>query len=341
LDAPGGAATPLTYAVLDERVASAGGPPQILELDDGGFVVLLSRLSFDATAAPVEAGVFVQRFDATGAAVSDLTEVAPGGANEFLGYASQLDDGRVIVTAGSIATPTSTTGDVLDFEIVFEGDGGGAPPTQPPVPGETIDGGLDADLLTGTAGDDTIRGFAERDTLFGGDGDDALRGGIDNDRLRGDAGDDEARGQGGADRLFGQLGDDTLIGGLGEDTLKGAADDDRLVGGGAADRLFGGIGDDRLNGSAGEDRLIGGAGDDFLTGGTGADRFIFRTNVGDDVIADFENGVDLVRIQSGAERFADLAVTADGADVIVAFTGTTIRFRDTAEGEIDASDFLF
>ena len=62
-------------------------------------------------------------------------------------------------------------------------------------------------VLTGTDGDETIRGFSTDDTLDGGAGDDTLWG------LRGD---DTLEGGAGADTLYGWFGDDTLTGGAGE-----------------------------------------------------------------------------------------------------------------------------
>ena len=61
-------------------------------------------------------------------------------------------------------------------------------------------------VLTGTDGDETIRGFSTDDTLDGGAGDDTLWG------LRGD---DTLEGGAGADTLYGWFGDDTLTGGAG------------------------------------------------------------------------------------------------------------------------------
>ena len=65
-------------------------------------------------------------------------------------------------------------------------------------------------------------------------------------------------------------------------------------------------GDDTLNGGRGDDVLFGGAGNDTLTGGEGADQFVFlaNSNNGNDVITDFQAGVDKV-------VFADLVSPHD------------------------------
>ncbi|MEM7525582.1 MAG: calcium-binding protein, partial [Pseudomonadota bacterium] len=215
----------------------------------------------------------------------------------------------------------------------------------PPVYGseadDSLSGGSGRDAVSGLGGDDWISGLAGRDTLLGGDGDDVIRGGAGNDNLRGGDGEDLVRGQNGADRMFGNTGDDELFGANGDDTLKGNADNDNLVGGGGDDRLYGGRGDDTLNGSAGDDRLVGGAGDDVMTGGAGVDRFILRQNAGDDVITDFEDGVEQMRIQNGAERFEDLSVVQAGETALISFAGSTISLQNFDAAEVTADDFLF
>jgi Ca2+-binding RTX toxin-like protein len=55
-------------------------------------------------------------------------------------------------------------------------------------------------------------------------------------------------------------------------------------------------GDDVLAGGEGNDTLYGGAGDDTLTGGEGSDTFNFMKNDGVDVITDFEDGTDFIRL---------------------------------------------
>ena len=155
-----------------------------------------------------------------------------------------------------------------------------------------------ADILNGTAGDDTLSGLrgndvingfdgldtlsggAGNDILFGGLGNDSLDGGDADDTLYGDDGIDTLNGGDGRDRLFGNAQNDTLYGdasddfldgGSGDDTLDGGAGDDRLLGGNDVDELLGGDGQDRLDGGDGSDVLFGGLGHDMLTGGAGVD----------------------------------------------------------------------
>ncbi len=137
--------------------------------------------------------------------------------------------------------------------------------------GEIIDAFGDTDtvstieVIRGTIFDDTILGSSVDEEIDGNDGDDVLDG------------------RGGADVISGGNGDDTLDGGKGADTLNGGSDNDYLAGGKGADVLLGG---------EGVDTLLGGKGNDTLTGGADADLFVFATGGGDDVVTDFEVGVD-------------------------------------------------
>lgn len=142
------------------------------------------------------------------------------------------------------------------------------------------------DLLFGGAGDDTIRGQDDADSLYGGIGNDVLDGGIDDDLLAGGEGDDLLLGGHGLDTLDGGEGHDTLQGGQGDDLLFGGSTGDDLLEGGegndtlnalsGADTLDGGAGNDVLNASAstGAVTVLGGSGDDTVLGSAGADSLL-------------------------------------------------------------------
>lgn len=117
---------------------------------------------------------------------------------------------------------------------------------------DTIRGGQAPDLLYGEGGADSVSGGGGYDTLFGGTGNDNLHAGFEGAELHGDAGNDLLN-----------LSDD---GGI----AYGDAGKDRLItyGGGA---LYGGDGDDLLRGSAYMDSLYGEAGNDTLYGNAGPD----------------------------------------------------------------------
>lgn len=98
------------------------------------------------------------------------------------------------------------------------------------------------------------------DRIFGGDGEDVIRGGLDADRIKDGKGEDLVVGGDGDDRLISDTGagsgrrngpSDVLRGGLGNDDLRGSM----------PDVLYGGAGDDTLLGYI----LHGGPGLDTCT----------------------------------------------------------------------------
>ena len=117
------------------------------------------------------------------------------------------------------------------------------------------------------------------------------------------------------------------------------------------DTLLGEGGDDGLIGSRGNDILDGGAGNDSLTGFAGSDIFVLAGGSGSDLILDFEDGVDSIRLDGGL-TFADLTV-AQGTDTnpgslqsqnhtLISVTATNellAAVAFTSASTIDASDF--
>ncbi|MDE0391731.1 MAG: calcium-binding protein [Rhodospirillales bacterium] len=151
---------------------------------------------------------------------------------------------------------------------------------------------------------------------------------------------------GGYDRVFGGEGDDTLKGGDDPDDLYGEEGDDSLFGGEGADRLFGGEGNDTLDGGAGEDLLVGGEGNDTLTGGAGADTFVFTPDHGDDTITDFSDGEDLIDLSSleGLASFEQLNIETYGSTTVIELPccgGELIRLQGIDADDLDAADFVF
>lgn len=188
---------------------------------------------------------------------------------------------------------------------------------------DRIYGGDDADRIFGDDGDDfgdgglgsdTLFGREGRDTLLGQDGADLILTGASDDRAEGGAGQDSLRGDAGADTLRGGDDNDTADGGSGNDLVDGSAGHDRLLGGdqddlmtggtgndtvngnAGRDTVFGGDGDDVLAGESGRDRLDGGAGADTITGGADADLFVFRAGSGRDLVLDFTDNLDTLRL---------------------------------------------
>lgn len=192
-------------------------------------------------------------------------------------------------------------------------------------------GGLDesgtaaSEVMTGTEFDDILYGKGGADTLNGLAGDDTLFGGKGKDVLNGNGGDDE------------------LMGGKGGDVLKGGKGSDILFGRSGNDMLKGNTGHDELDGGEGNDTLNGGKGDDLLVGGNGTDRFVFNTDNGDDVIDDFQDGLDMLKFNSGAANFAALTLSQAGANVLVEYDGmsSSITINNTLLADVTEADFLF
>lgn len=150
--------------------------------------------------------------------------------------------------------------------------------------------------LIGTDKNDVLRGDAQANGFYGGNGTDSLYGGGGNDRLYGGAGNDSFYGGAGADAFYGGTGNDQvsyadatsgLTLNLGTGFTDGAAKGDSfdsieivlgtnfadvMHGDDGANILIGMGGGDVLIGKGGNDHLIGGDGTDILDGGDGDDR---------------------------------------------------------------------
>lgn len=113
-----------------------------------------------------------------------------------------------------------------------------------------------------------------------------VQGGLNEDVLIGSAGRNELSGLDGQDWIEGGGGIDTIYGGNGEDFLFGQEGNDTLVGGNGVDYLFGGNGIDTLNGGDGDDYFNGGDGTDVMQCGLGLDTVTSRDET---VGADCEN----------------------------------------------------
>jgi hypothetical protein len=144
-------------------------------------------------------------------------------------------------------TDGDTTGDV-DSDVL---DGGTLT-----YQGRT--GDVTVDLMRRRAGERGENDVLGPDFLavYGGDGDDTLRGDAAYNHLDGGPGDDHLDGEGEAD---------FMVGGAGYDRLHGDAGGDYLEGGPGPDQLRGDFGDDDLFTPDARDRLVCGPGDDVLS----------------------------------------------------------------------------
>jgi len=179
-----------------------------------------------------------------------------------------------------------------------------------------IVGDANANVISGASGDDRLRGAGGNDTLIGGSGADDLRGGSGVDEVNyADAiarVNLDLRAQGTA----GEAARDTFAS---IENVVGSDFGDYIYGSNVDNVLSGGSGADRLRGHYGNDTLFGGLGNDNLIGGSGQDVFVFNDGDGSDIIKDFQNNVDLVRLLDYG--FADVAAalamaTEVGSDLI-------------------------
>lgn len=144
--------------------------------------------------------------------------------------------------------------------------------------------------------------------LTGTEGADSITGGIGVDRIEGLGGNDSLRGAGGNDSIFGGEGNDTLYGGLSDGSSSG---DDRLEGGTGRDIYHAGDGDDvivdtegndNIYADSGNDSIRAGIGDDMIRPGEGNDTIYFNRGDGADEIVgndEIAGTVDVLRFGAG------------------------------------------
>ncbi|WP_171060468.1 calcium-binding protein [Poseidonocella sp. HB161398] len=334
----GGGALPMTRAdgTLDFI--------QSYDLGDGAnFFSPVSGNDYDADdLMPLESREIVLHGQVVGAGFGAGTGGEIDGTQD--GYVGLLP-----VAAGEIeATSREQALDILEDQFerasVSVHLGGGDDVFDGGAGNDTVHGGAGKDRIEGGADDDHIRGNAQSDVLRGGSGDDRLYGNEGRDRLFGDDGNDLLVGGRGVDALHGGEGNDTLDGHKGADALHGGGGDDKLDGQRGADALDGGAGNDILKGRLGDDVLTGGDGNDLLYGGYGWDEFAYADmDEGDDVIGDFEDGVDLITLAGLGLGMDDLSITeaGGGTDAMIEFGSTSILLADVTVDQLDQGDFLF
>ncbi len=212
---------------------------------------------------------------------------------------------------------------------------------------DTIDGGLQGDVLRGEAGNDRLLGGdTEANRIEGGDGDDSIDGGAAGDHILGGAGNDSVAAGGGNDWVFGEAGRDSISGGDGHDVLVGGADEDTVRGDAGDDTLV------VVNGDLGSayNAVPTGTGGGSYDGGVGNDQLI--------VVRSHESAVADITLSAGSVQLGsapfetvlavESALLAGGSagDTISAatFGGTTVIYghggNDTLTGS-DQADQIF
>lgn len=256
-------------------------------------------------------------------------------------------------------------GDIIvgDVEIYLPDSEGSEPPELDEPPCDTV---CSDDVIRGLGGNDLLVGdktviqeneTGGDDTIYGGDGDDAI---IGDAALLGDlcvpaclfgpgqidgpiGGNDTLYGEGGNDAMFGDALEAILGGYGGDDYMDGGDGDDIIIGDagffigdlgvGGNDTLIGGDGDDWIIGDTLEEIEDGSSGgDDILNGGAGDD-----TLMGDAELVDGDAGQDTFVYDAdsdfGDDTIADLG-TREVVDIIQ-FSGTGLLLGDPADPDPD------
>ncbi|MDC0116257.1 cadherin-like domain-containing protein, partial [Octadecabacter sp.] len=204
----------------------------------------------------------------------------------------------------------------------------------------------DRDTVFGGAGNDSITTGDDDDIIFGGNGDDAIDAGFDDDVVEGGIGRDTIVGGEGNDEIFGSADDDTIFGGLvtpGPADVLNLPDDedpvdfnnnDTLFGGDGNDRIFGADDDDSLFGGDGNDVLLGGVDEDAQFGGAGNDTFIVDQTgdgAGDRILGgeDFDGGdQDVLDLTGSGVDFITFAQDDTEAGTATFLDGSTLTFSE-------------
>ncbi len=294
---------------------------------------------------------FTQIESLTGSEVSDLFHISPtaswsgtisGGAGTDRLNFGAFTSGVSVSLRDGLATFSGTVGQIAQFENVSGGAGN-----------DTLIGDDNVNSLSGGDGDDSLNGLGANDVLLGELGQDVLRGGVGNDASDGGIGNDSVFGEADDDTITISLGDDSLNGGAGTDLLTGSGDvdfqltDTELLSGiGTAAvqnmelaQLIGGAGDNVLdaNGFSGSVTLIGGDGRDTLGDAAGNDRLVGGS--GSDVYRLLASGTDVVveAAGGGSDRLdyspADGGVSIDLTRTIQQSLRPNHRLALTAEIE--------
>jgi hypothetical protein len=120
---------------------------------------------------------------------------------------------------------------------------------------------------------------------------------------------------------------------------------DTLIGTLGDDIIFGYAGNDYIYSLAGEDTLDGGEGLDRLYGGADADVFVFAEGTGLDIVYDFDDGIDMIRLEGVLEAdFGTPAVTVSDyrtTGALIEIGDDRMIVRSVVDTALTIDDFIF
>ncbi|MNO74360.1 Bifunctional hemolysin/adenylate cyclase precursor [compost metagenome] len=325
--------------------ATVGGlheEPRVVGLADGGYLV-----SWNGIGTGDSAGVFVQRFNATGAKVGPETRINTSTSNtqEFANIAALADGGYVVTWENYNADYSDSDIYLQRFDAKgnkitgLDGDAANNTLTWAGSSSVIINAGAGNDMLTGAAGNDHLNGGLGNDTLNGGGGADRMIGGDGSDTYYVDNNGDTvsetnaALATGGIDLVNSYLAAYTL--GNNVENLRLLATGSANGTGNALNNvLFAGTGNNVLNGAVGNDTVSYAFATSAIkvslasttaqsTGGSGSDTLINIENltgsnfndvlVGNSLANTLIGGTGSDTLNGGAG--ADKMIGGDGADI--------------------------
>lgn len=238
--------------------------------------------------------------------------------------------------------------------------------------------------INGGEGNDIIKAFSGNVFIDGGTGDDQIRasehiyvshpaktahsaeiyGGEGNDNIRGSYGDDILYGEEGVDIVSGESGNDVIFLGAGDESnnsyqsANGGNGNDIIHGGSTGlEYIDGGDGDDIIFANGGHSNIKGGAGEDKIYIGEGTstifgddpfldqlietDIFVFN-ELGAGTIKDYQDGVDKLDFSGLGIQFSDLEITTQFIfNTIIEYNDGSIKLNNFDLTYLDESDFIF
>lgn len=199
--------------------------------------------------------------------------------------------------------------------------------------GQTFAGTADKDLVFGTDGNDHFITGEGGDVIMDDKGDDLIETGAGNDLVYSGQGNDIVSAGGGDDIVFAGAGNDLVFGddetGSGNDMLMLEDGNDVAFGGTGNDFISGGLGNDVLSGNRGDDNLFGEDGWDALFGQEGNDELYGMD--GNDLL-DAGDGGDVLDGGAGVD-----VMQGGAGDDIYGVDNLGDRVDETIDGGVDGS----